>query len=127
VSLYTLQRFLSIFLFCAILLQVSFKLLIYFDYEINKEYITLRYCENISKPEMKCEGKCHLAKKIQESEEKEIPPSGKDFQEILLFSEPFASGLPELPATTANQLRSGTPPPVTAPAFPIFHPPCRFV
>lgn len=33
-------------------------------YEINKEYIANNLCENRNKPEMHCNGKCHLRKQI---------------------------------------------------------------
>lgn len=34
-------------------------------YELNIEYITEKFCENKAKPELKCNGKCHLAKELQ--------------------------------------------------------------
>lgn len=34
-------------------------------YELNIEYITEKFCENKEKPELKCNGKCHLAKELQ--------------------------------------------------------------
>lgn len=34
-------------------------------YELNIDYIIETYCVNKDKPELKCNGKCHLAKKLQ--------------------------------------------------------------
>jgi hypothetical protein len=34
------------------------------EYTLNKAYIALALCENKDKPELQCEGKCHLAKEI---------------------------------------------------------------
>ena len=48
----------------------------YLDYVINKEYIVENLCENIEKPELQCDGKCHLAKEIKKiTEEEEKGPS----------------------------------------------------
>jgi len=33
-------------------------------YELNVDYIIEKYCVNKSKPKFKCNGKCHLSKKI---------------------------------------------------------------
>jgi hypothetical protein len=40
------------------------------DYLINIEYLTKVFCVNKEKPQMKCNGKCHLAKELQKDEEK---------------------------------------------------------
>ncbi|BCY28349.1 MULTISPECIES: hypothetical protein [Flavobacterium] len=37
------------------------------DYVVNYEYISTKLCENKDKPELNCNGKCHVAKKISES------------------------------------------------------------
>ncbi len=44
-------------------------------------------CENKDKPELQCNGKCHL-KKVSQSQNKEqkIPESIIDFKELLLYS-----------------------------------------
>ncbi|MFL1011156.1 hypothetical protein [Flavisericum labens] len=34
-------------------------------YELNIDYIIETYCVNIDKPELQCNGKCHLAKQLQ--------------------------------------------------------------
>lgn len=34
------------------------------DYIINYDYISTQLCENIKKPELKCNGKCHLKKQL---------------------------------------------------------------
>ena len=37
------------------------------EYQTNKEYIASVLCENRNKPELACDGKCYLNKKIKES------------------------------------------------------------
>jgi hypothetical protein len=44
---------------------------IYAGFEFNRQYIATTLCENIDKPMLNCKGKCFLAKKIKEAEEKE--------------------------------------------------------
>lgn len=34
-------------------------------YELNIDYIIQTYCVNVDKPELQCNGKCHLAKQLQ--------------------------------------------------------------
>lgn len=45
------------------------------DYIVNYEYIATELCENIAKPELKCNGKCHLAKELAKASESEKPIS----------------------------------------------------
>ncbi len=77
---------LSFILTAAILinsLQLSFT---YAYYYVDKSDFIERLCENKDKPEMQCEGKCHL-KKVAESntnDDKE-PFKAMNFKEITLF------------------------------------------
>lgn len=41
----------------------------YVDYAINKEYIAKVLCENIEKPKLACNGKCHLKKELKKAKE----------------------------------------------------------
>ena len=56
-------------------------------YEVNKEYITKIYCINKEKPELKCDGKCHMKKMIKKSEKKEQEsfPEGTLELKVLTF------------------------------------------
>ncbi len=59
------------------------------DYVVNYEYIAHELCENKDKPELKCNGKCHVAKKISESTNSDNSNKSKSFSEIeiLFFQE----------------------------------------
>jgi hypothetical protein len=46
------------------LLQGSIKTIIVVSYYKNKTYISNVLCENKNKPQMHCEGKCHLKKQL---------------------------------------------------------------
>ena len=39
----------------------------------NKAYVAKELCVNKKKPQMRCNGKCHLAKRLQQLEEPEKP------------------------------------------------------
>lgn len=45
------------------------------DYVINYNYISKELCENKAKPELKCNGKCHLMKELAKASEAEKPIS----------------------------------------------------
>jgi hypothetical protein len=44
--------------------QSVMKVGLFFWYQCNKESITNKYCENKSKPQLHCNGKCHLKKQL---------------------------------------------------------------
>lgn len=57
------------------------KLFILSEYFLNTDEITKKYCENITKPKLKCKGKCHL-KKILNSQDNQEKKSNKNIKEI---------------------------------------------
>jgi uncharacterized protein YjhX (UPF0386 family) len=62
-------------------------------YQINKQYITRVLCQNRDKPQLHCDGKCYLAKKLKEQQEKKDQQTS-DFVESIpllqLFTSPIA-------------------------------------
>ena len=54
-------------------------------YQVNKDYIIENYCINKEKPEMKCNGKCHMKKmlsKTKESEQESFPAGTINFKSV---------------------------------------------
>lgn len=49
----------------------------FIEYAVNYNYISKVLCVNKAKPEMKCNGKCHLMKELAKAAEKENPVSDK--------------------------------------------------
>lgn len=47
------------------------------EYFFNYDYIVTELCENKEKPELHCNGKCHLMKELAKASEDEKPVSGK--------------------------------------------------
>ncbi|RYZ95786.1 MAG: hypothetical protein EOP47_25115 [Sphingobacteriaceae bacterium] len=65
-------RSLTAFVLIAALITSNFsQLFVYAGFEMNRNYIAARLCENRAKPMMHCNGKCYLAKKIKQAAEKE--------------------------------------------------------
>lgn len=63
-------------------------------YQINKAYITRVLCENRDRPQLNCNGKCYLAKKLKEQQEKQDKQTSDRVQNIpviQLFSSPITS------------------------------------
>ena len=44
---------------------------IYAEFQANQQFIASVLCENRDKPQMHCEGKCYLMKKLKDAEERE--------------------------------------------------------
>lgn len=64
-------RSISIVLLSSLLLANFSSVFIYMGFEANQSYISKVLCENKDKPEMHCEGKCYLMKKLKQAHEKE--------------------------------------------------------
>ncbi|WP_051760319.1 hypothetical protein [Pedobacter antarcticus] len=47
------------------------RMFVFSAFKLNQKYIASTLCENRDKPEMHCNGKCYLTKKIKQAEERE--------------------------------------------------------
>ena len=54
------------------------------DYELRKDYIVKYLCINRDKPQLHCDGKCYLAKRIAAAQEQEQRQAERDFFQKLL-------------------------------------------
>jgi len=65
-----------------------------FDYVVNYDYIANELCENKAKPELACNGKCHLVEELAKASEDEIPTSEKKTlhqeTEVLFYQSVFS-------------------------------------
>lgn len=61
------------------------------DYELRKEFIIKNYCVNKNRPELHCDGKCFLAKKIKAQTDKEEQAALQNFIYKLLEINSFES------------------------------------
>ena len=97
-------------------------------YIINYNYITKVLCVNKAKPQMHCNGKCHLMKELAKAAEQEKPLSDKKsaHQEVdVLFYQPvahyFFEGFKPLALKITAPFYNNLYTPVYQ--FSIFHPP----
>ncbi len=44
------------------MVSINFQSIVWLSYSINIEEITAKFCENKDKPELRCNGKCHINK-----------------------------------------------------------------
>ena len=65
------KRFVALLLICLMVTANFTRLFIYAGFEVNQKYIAQKLCENRNKPWLHCNGRCYLAKKIKQAEEKE--------------------------------------------------------
>lgn len=75
------MRFFLVLIIILSFLSITFQKVVLFSvYQVNKDFIIENYCVNKEKPELECDGKCHLAKMFKKSEK---PESGFPFSEII--------------------------------------------
>ncbi len=55
------------------------------DYIINYDYISTQLCENIDKPALKCNGKCHLKKELANEAKKDNSKSNEQRSNTIIF------------------------------------------
>lgn len=65
------------------------------DYVVNYDYISKVLCENKAKPELKCNGKCHLMRELAKASEEEQPVSSDKKALHYEFETVFLQQLPE--------------------------------
>ena len=80
-----MNRCIALLLVILLLLPPVSKMLYVVDYSLNKAYIISTYCINQNKPQLACEGKCHLTKQLAKSEHSEKAHVLKEKIENLYF------------------------------------------
>lgn len=70
----------------AFLLQTWSPTFIQFHFELNQEALALEFCINKDKPELHCEGQCHLKKQLEaDNDNKQNEPgSASEFPTVIL-------------------------------------------
>jgi hypothetical protein len=85
-----LQR-ITAYLLIISLVTVNFsRFFIYAGFELNRNYIATKLCENRNRPWLHCDGKCYFAKKIKQAEDKQASDERQSqkslFQEVYVIS-----------------------------------------
>ena len=63
-----MHRISAFFLVALMLLQTLGQEVLVVDYQLNKARITELYCVNKARPQLHCNGKCHLAQQLRKAE-----------------------------------------------------------
>ncbi|MBC6611801.1 hypothetical protein H8B15_12775 [Hymenobacter sp. BT507] len=66
-----MTRWFAVFLTALVLLQTFSQELRVVDYQLHKERITKLFCVNKARPQLHCNGKCHLAKQLRKAADEE--------------------------------------------------------
>ena len=85
-----LQR-ITAYLLIFSLITVNFsRFFIFAGFELNRNYIATKLCENRNRPWLHCGGKCHFAKNIKQAEDKQASDERQSqkslFQEVYVIS-----------------------------------------
>lgn len=77
-----MTRLLALFLAALMLLQTFSREVIVVDYQVHKARITELFCVNKDKPQLQCNGKCHLAKQLRKASDSESKAPGSGFAKV---------------------------------------------
>jgi hypothetical protein len=118
-------RILAYFLTTLMLLQTFGQELVVLDYQVHKARITELFCVNKARPQLHCNGKCHLAKKLRKAADAEskAPGVAKVKYEALPSLRPVFAAPVSLPAAPERFARFRALHYAFTPAHSIFHPP----
>jgi hypothetical protein len=122
-----MQRFISYSLIFLLIVHTLFQVFIVGDYILNQDFIAKNLCENIEKPELKCNGKCHLTKQLKTTETSDTNQTNPSFEfsafievpitDFVSMTEQIFDEPNEEYFKTSNIILSGV-------NSKIFHPPC---
>ncbi|SHK88176.1 hypothetical protein SAMN05444266_101466 [Chitinophaga jiangningensis] len=112
-----------ILVFAGLLLENASKGLIVLQYWANQQYIAQNLCENRDKPQMHCNGRCHLKKELEKDAQPEKSSNtNKESYEVMFVNE-LQSFLQAPPANEIIHSGYYKDPVLPTPVFAIFHPP----
>ena len=81
------KSYIALLLLALISVKTLLVPVVYLDFEMRKDFIIQNLCENRFKPQMNCNGKCYLAKKLHKIAEdnatKETQKQGASMKKIL--------------------------------------------
>ncbi|MDB5012069.1 MAG: hypothetical protein JWQ25_271 [Daejeonella sp.] len=82
-------RFVAILLILSVCSSNFTRFMVVTSFKLNQKYIAVALCSNKNKPQMHCNGKCYLAKKLKQADEKEKSTEQvqkKHYQEALTIT-----------------------------------------
>lgn len=125
-AIFAPMKFCLVIITCITLIKPIFPVI---DYVIHYDFIIKELCENRTKPQLHCNGKCHLKKelaKASETEKSDKKESNKQSLEILFLEtctfswQPMSITIPFLMNSRYNNIY------VFYKEFSVFHPPVLY-
>lgn len=90
-----------------VLFQNFSKIIIYANFELNRDYIAKNLCVKKDEPNNCCKGSCHLKKELDKEEKKEQSPANPiKEKEVIQFFSKFNSGIRLFNPSITNELTS---------------------
>ncbi len=80
-----MKRVITYLFLGAFLLHSTSRIVVHFNFWLNQEFIAQNLCENKEKPQLECNGKCHLKKELDKDDERK-QQDNKQQIEVLLFT-----------------------------------------
>jgi hypothetical protein len=115
-------------LLLVLLMQTFSKCVVLLEYNVNKEYVASKLCENRFRPKLYCNGKCQLAKEMAEKGKNESPRSNKEiksrFEENNFVQNNFLTGLSCFQTPCIANKTKPSASNVASYTSSVFHPPC---
>ncbi|WP_143087601.1 hypothetical protein [Chitinophaga sp. YR627] len=121
------KQLITVLLMMIWLCQLSGRYFVMFEFYLNQEYIAQNLCVNKDKPQLHCNGRCHLKKQLNEEEKRDQnnPERRTDNRSEIFYDASFY--VADLtPAYTTLHTHYNNPACIGTPvdqAFTIFHPP----
>lgn len=81
-----MKRFITYLFLGAFLLHSASRMIVYFNYWLNQDFIAQNLCENREKPQLECNGKCHLKKELDKDDERKQQDNKQQIEVILFLS-----------------------------------------
>ncbi|RZM29182.1 MAG: hypothetical protein EOO88_05945 [Pedobacter sp.] len=98
-----INRLIALILLLALVSTNLSGLFIYAEFKANQKLIAAKLCENRDKPQLNCNGKCYLMKKLKDAEEKEKKQEqearSKSSVDAFVVNEPLVFSFVSLPHT----------------------------
>jgi len=121
------KQLITIFLMVIWFCQLSGRYIVMFEFYINQEYVARNLCVNKDKPQLHCNGQCHLKKQLNEEDKRDNnnPERRADNKHEIFYDASFSiaditPAYTTLSITHNNPDRIGTP---IDQSRTIFHPP----
>ncbi|WP_342089244.1 hypothetical protein [Dyadobacter sp. OTU695] len=96
----------GVIILAVMLVKILVVPVIYLDYQLRKDYIIATLCENRSRPQLHCDGKCYLAKRIaQAAKEEQRQAENELMSKILSAQAPAHENITRLQPATFGAMR----------------------